>query len=267
MWYTISIDTNTGVFILAKNKSLTIGNTDRYFNIHLKHRNELDNFVKVTRRNENKIEREMDLLIDKSKRYTIRDDKKYLLFNEKYNNDRLIDKLTKHSGEMRFYTNGNAPYYVVKGLANHKKSSIVYNLRKGFTQQEIENISLSFMATKVIVDVPIIIPDINPYEVLDSLSYIKTNVDEVHVSFPRLKKIRPDQEFYYDFDGEFYDIKPSEKIKYTEYLRASLSIWKMYLYVIANTDSDYKELDTIIEFMRSKRNTGKKKVNNNGNDK
>ena len=64
-----------------------------------------------------------------------------------------------------------------------------------------------------------------------------------------------------------YDVKPSEKIKYIEYLRASLSIWKMYLHVIANTDKDYQELNTIIEHMRSKRNTGKKKVENNGNNK
>ena len=252
---------------MAKNKSLTIGNTDRYFNLHLKHRKEIDSFIKVTRRNENKIEREMDKLIEQSTRYSIRDSKKYLLFNEKYNNDRLIDKLTKHSGEMRFYTNKNGPYYVVKGLANHKKSSIVYSLRKGFSQEEIENISLTFMATKVIIDVPIVIPDINPYDILDSLSYIKTNVDEVHVSFPRLKSIQDKHKEYYVFDGEMYDVKPSEKIKYIEYLRASLSIWKMYLHVIANTDKDYQELNTIIEHMRSKRNTGKKKVENNGNNK
>lgn len=244
---------------MGKNKTLTIGNTDRYFNLHVEPRETIDNYVKVTRVNENRIEREMNKLERESTRYSLKDNVKYILYNEKYNNDRLINKLFEHGHEIRFYTNSTVPYYIVKGLAKHDNSSVVYRLHSELSKKEIENVALSFMATTVIIDVPVVIPHTNPYKVLDSLSYLKTNVDQVHVSFPRLNSITKKQEPYYEFDGEKYRVKPTEQVKYVEYLRPSLSIWRMYLYMITSTPQEHELVTELVEKIRSKRNTGAKK--------
>lgn len=254
---------------MCARKTLTIGNTDRYFNLHIKPIDEIEEYTKVTRTNENRIEREMDKLISQSKRYKVRGSEKYIVFNEKYNNDRLIDKLTNHAQALRFYTDRVAPYYVIKGLAKSDHSSIVYGLRKTFTNKELENIELAYMATRVIIDVPVVIPDINPYEVLASLSPLATNVDEVHVSFPRLSKseIRNRHKKYYYFDGEKWDVNPEEKIRYVEYLRESLSIWKMYLYIVSNSENDSNALESYINKVQKKRQAGnKKKTGDNENE-
>lgn len=246
---------------MCARKTLTIGNTDRYFNLHVMYKDDIKEYIKVTRKNENRIEREIDSLISRSSRYNLKTDEKYLIFNEKYNNDRLIDKLTRHAQSLRFYTDKVAPYYVIKGLANNNQSSIVYQLHKAYTNKELENIELAYMATKVIIDVPIVIPDINPYEVLDSLSSLATNVDEVHISFPRLGKneIKKRHKKYYEFDGKKWELRPEEKLKYVEYLRNSLSIWKMYMYVIANTKEDFKTFTDYIDKTNKKRQTANKR--------
>lgn len=242
----------------AKKKSLTIGNTDRYFNLHVIHRDDIDSMIKVTEKNEEEVLADLEKLEKASRRYTLKDDQKYLYFNRVFNNDRLLDLLTAHGGEVHFYTSSVVPYYVLKQLAKHKNSSVIYGLANTYTHKEIDNIGLAYMATHVTMDIPVVIPDINPYKILDNLSGLKTNVDEVQLSFPRLEEIRENQKPYYTFDGEMYDVKPDEKLKYAEYLRNSLSIWKMYLYIVANTDKDFKAVDKTIQAIKNKR-SGKRK--------
>lgn len=223
-------------------------------------RNDIDSLVKVTEQNEQEIQEELEKLEKASRRYTLKDDKKYLYFNRPFNNDRLLQLLTDHGGEVHFYTTTVVPYYVLKQLAKHKQSSVIYGLSKEYNKKVIENISLAYMATHVTIDIPVVIPDINPYKILDNLSSLKTNVDEVQISFPRLEALREGQEDYYKFDGEKYDVTPEEKLRYTEYLRNSLSIWKMYMYIVASTEKDFKQLTKLITEIKNKRSGKRKKA-------
>ena len=107
----------------------------------------------------------MDELISKSRRYIMRDENHYMLFNEKYNNDRLIEKVCKHGGKITYYTDSVLPYYVLKDLSSHPDSEVVYRMRNGFTAKEVDNIALSFMGTKVIIDISVVFPYVNPYDI------------------------------------------------------------------------------------------------------
>lgn len=128
----------------------------------------------------------MDDLEKRSRRIPLRDDKEYIIYQE------LYTKRYPHwenciSTVERWLTIQItiAPYYVIKQLANHLDSEIVYKVRDKFTPEEITNIELAYMATKVIIDVPVVVPDISPYDILFSLHCLKTNVDRVYLSFPR----------------------------------------------------------------------------------
>jgi hypothetical protein len=237
---------------MAKNKTLTIYNSDRYFNIHTKDRDKINEAIKVTHANEDQVEQDMDKLITKSRRYTIRDNKHYMLFNEKYNNDRLIEKVCNHGGKVTYYTDSVVPYYVLKDLSNHPNSEVVYRMRNQFSAKEIDNIALSFMGTKVIIDISVVLPTVNPYDIIRSLHDIKTNVDEVHLSFPRIKDITEKQGKFYVYDGEAYDLQAHYKVDFADRIRVSLSVWKMYIYILTST-RDYDDVTKVINRIKKHR--------------
>lgn len=231
---------------MTKKKSLTIYNSDRYFNMHVKDKHDFDEYIKVTRLNEVEIEKEMDELISKSSRYTIKNNKKYMLFNEYYNNDRLIEKICTHGGSVIYYTDTLLPYYVFKQLSNSKNAMVVYQMKKAFTPKQLDNIALSYMGLKVVIDVSIVFPYVNPYNIIKSLYSLRMNVDEVHLSFPRLKEINEKQTKFYVNDGEAYTVKASYKYDFAERLRLPLSVWKMYMYIITSTKKDNELVSDII---------------------
>lgn len=239
---------------MGKNKTLTIYNSDRYFNIHTKTKEEFSEYIKVTRLNEDAIEEEMNDLEKKSRRYKIKTDKKYMLFNEHYNNDRLIEKICNHSSGVIYYTDTVLPYYVFKQLSSNKNATVVYQMKEYFTDKQIDNISLSYMGVKVVIDVAITFPYVNPYLVVKGLYSLKMSVDEVHLSFPRLKEVNKEQEKFYYFDGEGYDVKPEYKYDFTTKIKLPLSVWKMYLYIITNTEKDFENVNNIIKKVKKENN-------------
>lgn len=239
-----------------RQKRLTIYNTDRYFNLNLMQRVEFENKIKVTKLNEQAIELEMDNLIMQSDQIAQRDDKAYIIYRESYANDRLIQKLIAHAGSITYYTTTTVPYYIVRGLANNPNSEIVYSSREDFTFDEVDNVMLSYMATSVVIDVPVVIPDINPIDLLFMLHPLKTNVDRVQLSFPRLHKeeLAERHKRYYHRVGEYYEVKPKVKYRYFKHLLTSLSIWKMNIYLVCDSVEDYRMVDILRERELNKRN-------------
>ena len=227
---------------MAKNKTLTIYNSDRYFNIATKDKETINNSIKVTRLNEQEIENKMDDIKIKSGRYKIKDNNRYMFFNEKYNNDKLIEKVCNYAEGVFYYTDSVVPYYVFKQLSNKEDSAVIYRMREKFTDKEIDNIALSFMGTKVIIDISVVLPSVNPYEIIRNLHAVKTNVDEVHLTFPYLATINEQQKDFYELKNGKYYLKPEYQVDFAERLRVSLSVWKMYIYILV----DEEEKDNII---------------------
>lgn len=239
----------------TRQKRLNINNTDRHYNINLMQAKEIENKVMVTRLNEKEIEENMDSLAKRSRRFPVRDTLEYIIFQERYTNDRLIKKLIQHGGSITYYTNTILPYYVLTQLSMNLSSEVVYSMRKEFTDKEQENIELSYMATKVIIDLPVVIPDINPYDVLMSLEKLKTNVDNVQLSYPPLHKseIADRHKEYYEQKGDFFYVKPHYKYDYFKYIQTSLSIWKMNIWLVCDNDLDFIAVDRFVQKERDRR--------------
>lgn len=238
---------------MAKSKSLTIYNSDRYFNINTKNKEDISKAIKVTHSNEEQIEESLDRLAKQPSRYVLKDNKSYMLFNEKYNNDRLIEKVCKHGGEVLYYTDSVIPYYVFKDLSTNQNSQVIYRMREKFSDKEIDNIALSFMGTKVVIDISIVLPYVNPYQVIRSLHDIRTNVDEVHLTFPKLRKIEKEQEKFYYYDGEGYVLKPEYKVDFAKRIRVSLSVWKMYIYILTSEEDEQEVTEEINKLKKFKK--------------
>lgn len=219
---------------------------------------DIEDKIKVHRLNEKVIETEMDILEQKSRHLSLRDTKAYLIYQEKYTNDKLIRKIISHGGGVSYYTSSVVPYYVLKQLANHTESEVVYAVKKEFTDREKENIELSFMATKVIIDCPMILPDMSPYDLLFALHDLKTNVDKVQLSFPPLTEVGERHEEYYEQRNGKYYVKPNYKYMFFKYIQHSLSLWKMNIWIVADSPEDYNKLERIINKEKEKRSPKKK---------
>lgn len=242
---------------MSRQKRLNILNTDRHFNINLMRASDIEKKVKVNRLNEATIEKEMDELARKSKRYPLRNKTEYIIYQEKYTNDNLIQKVIKHGGGITYYTSTIIPYYVLTQLAMNLNSEVVYSIRKNFTDREQENIELSYMATRVIIDVPVVIPDISPYELLFSLEKLKTDVDKIQLSFPPLRpeEISERHKEYYEQVGDLFYVKAQYKYEYFQYIQTSLSLWKMNIWIVTTTEEEYEAMDKIIQKAVKKRST------------
>lgn len=211
-------------------------------------KSDIVNKIKVTRLNEEQIEKEMDELARKTRHIPLRDENEYLIYQDKYSNDRITQKIMNHGGRVSYYTTSIVPYYIVKQLSMNLESEVIYLVRKDFTDQEVENIEMSNMATRVILDCPLVVPDMSPYDLLFAVHDLKGNVDQIQISFPSLTEIAPRHEQYYEQyeDGKYY-LKSMYKFRYFKYIQNSLSIWKMNIFILADSEEDYESLWKYIE--------------------
>lgn len=241
----------------TRSKSLLIGNSDRYYNLQLISSKPLEDKIKITRLNEDEIEKQMDELAAKTRRVPLKDEEAYILYQEKYTNDRLIDKIINHGGRVTYYTDTVVPLYVIKGLSMHTASEVVYSMRKKFTKREIENVMEAFKATEVKIDVPIVIPDMSPYDILFSLHSLKTNVDAIQLTFPPLheKEMGERHNKYYELkDDGYYHMKSLYKFRFFKYIQTSLSTWAMHIHIICFSKEEYDGIDEYVQEDLDKRN-------------
>lgn len=247
----------------AREKRLNIYNTDRYFNINLMKRDDIEGKIKVNRLNEQDIEAEMDELASQSSpRIAVRDEKSYILYQEKYTNDRLIAKVLKHGGSVTYYSDTIVPYYILKELARNLTSEVVYPTKPNYSQREIENIQMSFTACPVIVDCPVVVPDISPYDVLFAMHPLKTNVDKIQISFPWLTadELQPRHIKYYQEVGDHYELKPKYKYDFFKYVQTSLSIWAMNIWLVCDSNTDYDAVNEYVLSERAKRSANRERA-------
>lgn len=247
----------------ARDKRLNIYNTDRYFNINLMKRDDIASKIKVTRLNEDEIEKDMDELASMSThRMAMRDDNAYILFQEKYNNDRLVRKVLNHGGSVSYYTDTIVPYYILTELAKNPYSETVYAIKPEYSKREVENIQLGFMACEVAIDCPVVLPDVSPYDLLFALHPLKTNVDRVQVSFPWLteEEIQPRHQRFYQKVNGHYEMLPKYKYEFFKYIQTSLSLWRMYIWLVCDSEQDYTAVDQYVQQEQTKRNANRERA-------
>jgi len=233
---------------MARKRHLNVLNTDRIYNLNLTTKQQQANFTKVTRINEKQIEKEMDQLKAKSTRFNRRNKKAYLIYKERYGNDTVQDKIFDHGGYIYYYTTDRVPIPVISKLAATPQSEVIYFCKKEYKLEDVKNIQLASMATKVTIDVPIVLPDINVYDYLFSLYPLRYHVDKVNISFPALKESEfqdRHKEFYVFYNG-MYHLKAKYKYQCFQYLQEPLSTWKMNIWLICDSAKDLHMVEDMV---------------------
>lgn len=251
---------------MTRKKSLNVHNTDRMFNLNLTTKQDEADFIKVTRINEKEIERDMDELKKVSKRYNRRNDKKYMLYKQRYGNDTVQSKILDHGGFVYYYTQDRVPIPVINKLAGVPQSEIIYFCRREHELEDVKNIQLASMATKVTIDVPIVLPDINVYDYLFSLHPLRYHVDKVKISFPPLREdeIQNRHKKYYVYYNGAYHLKSKYKYECFRLLQEPLSTWKMNIWLVCDSKRDMKMVeDMVVRDNKRFRRIGKKRKTSN----
>lgn len=233
---------------MSRKKVLNIHNTDRLYNLNLTTKRSESNFIKVTRLNEKEVERNMNKLKEASTRFNKRDDKSYLLYKERYSNDTLYDKIFDHGGFVTYYTTDRVPVPVIAKLAGVPQSEVIYYCKRDHILEDVRNIQLASMATKVTIDVPIVLPDINPYDYLFSLYPLRYHVDKIKLSFPALREEELQErhkEFYVFYNG-MYHLKAIYKYQCFQHLHEPLSTWKMNIWLVCDSEMDKKMIEDMV---------------------
>jgi len=233
---------------MARQRRLNIFNSDRIHNLNLTTKQEEANFTKVTRLNEKKIEQEMDQLKEKSTRFNKRNKKRYLIYKERYGNDTVQDKIFNHGGYISYYTTDRIPIPVIGRLAAIPQSEAIFLCKKDFSLEEVRNVHLASMATKVTIDVPIVLPDMNVYDYLFSLYPLRYHVDKVNISFPALseKEIQERHKPFYVFYNGMYHLKATYKYQCFQHLREPLSTWKMNIWLVCDSKQDLHKVEEMV---------------------
>lgn len=250
---------------MTRRRSLNVHNTDRLFNLNLITKQEESRFIKVTTINESEIEKEMDEMKRLSGRFNKRDNKQYLIYKQRYSNDTVQEKVINHGGFIYYYTNDRVPVPVINQLAGVPNSEIIYFCQKEYTLEDVKNVQLASMATQVTIDVPIVLPDINPYDYLFALYPLRYHVDKIKISFPALREDEIQErhkKYYYLFDGA-YHLKSKYKYECFRHLQEPLSTWKMNLWLVCDSREDLK----MVEDKVSKDNKRYKRVSKSTRDK
>jgi|SRR5437763_661029 hypothetical protein len=230
---------------MSREKTLNIHNTDRKFNLNLTTKQDEANFIKVTRLNEKQIENDMDRLEDLSHRFNRRDHHSYMLFQERYSNDTVQEKVFNHGGFIYYYTSGKVPIPVINKLAGVPQSEVIYYCKKEYSVDDVLNVQMSSMATKVSVDVPVVLPDINVFDYLFALYPLRYHVDKVRISFPALseKELQDRHKPFYTFYNGAYHLKSKYKYECFKHLQEPLSTWKMNIWVICDSKMDMNKVE------------------------
>lgn len=233
---------------MTRRKVLNIHNTDRVFNLNLTTKQEVNKFTKVTKINERDILSRMERLRQESGRFNKRDNREYLIYKEKYPNNYLNEQIINHANKVYYYTEDRVPLHIVNSLSKTPRSEVIYKCRDTFSLEDVNNVHLTSMATKVTIDVPLVLPDINPYDYLFSLYPLRYNVDKIQLSFPSLKKeeIKKRHKEYYAYYNGAYHLKSKYKYKCFQYIQEPLSTWKMNLWLICDSEKDLHKIEQLV---------------------
>lgn len=268
-------------------KRLTIGNTDKYHNYNSITNAELNSMVPVNRTDIKKILKSVANKIAKGKvdTNTYRYDKPIdsamdsalesnvidlisLDVNFIYHckvghvSDNVLDTLSRSSGDTA----------VLFTLGNDKDAGAdnPWEFNKG---DKVNNVAKAYEATKVIFEVPIVLPDMNAVTIIKAFEPYATNIDEVQIDIPPLteEEITYGEDttgsFIVDLRKDCYYIKPDglwycyPKNKYTLYknIERAFSDWGTYVTMICTDNADKAALDKLV--LEDKKGGGKNNAN------
>ena len=188
----------------------------------------------------------------------LQDDTKYLYIQGSLLDDNYVITMIKKGMNVFYHTNdsrrghaGLVPDNVLEAYALSNRGAIIFGMEKEPHRDYIANVEQAHEATKVIIDCPVVIPDVSPNGVLMSLAPLSTNVDEVQVDMMPLhsEELRDFEKPYYYFSivSNLYEVYPKSMFDYFKQLKSPLSGWGMIINLLVNDTNSIATINDLVK--------------------
>ena len=255
---------NTG----KRTKRLNIGNTDKYNNYKSITNDEVSKAVSFDFEGVKKAEKELLRQLNKGifPTETYRYDK--IIHNDYKYESNVIDIIEmevpfiyhimiESSGKNEFqFQYPNLSDRVLDALAKSSaETTIMYTYSSKFPPA-VSEVEKAHEATKVVFEVPLIIPDMSAHSVVAAFDPYKYNIDEVQIDIPPLtnKEINYGSEgivnmrkrmYLYEQDG-LWHAYPKTKYDMYKALKRAFSDWGTYITMVCQNDAEKASLDKLV---------------------
>lgn len=251
-----------------RNKRLNIGNTDKYNNYNSVTNNEIASAISFDSRGVKKVEKELLRQLNKGifPTETYRYDK--IVHNDYKIESNIIDIIEmevpfiyhimiESSGNNEFsFQYPNLSDRILDALAKSSaETAVMYTYSSKFPPA-VSEVEKAHEATKVVFEVPLIIPDMSAHSVVAAFDPYKANIDEVQIDIPPLtnKEINYGSEGIVTMRKKMYMYEQDKlwhafpKTKYDMYkaLERAFSDWGTYITMVCRDDVEKASLDKLV---------------------
>lgn len=232
----------------GRKKNLNIYNTDKIYNFETRLDSDIKDYIHVTAKTKPDID---SYLLEANPVRIALDDNIYQYYQGALGTDKTIISYIEQGLTVCYYAHDDVSDDVLDALAKAGQGFIIYTPRKVITRDFVNNVQKAHEATKVCFFFPMIMPDIQPTDVISYMDKFKTNVDEVQLSFEPLVEKNYTQlrkPFYYQKIGsKLHYMFPGVIFSFFKLIKDPLSSYGMRIVILSADKDEKKALDDMAE--------------------
>lgn len=238
----------------GRKKHLTLYNTDKFYNLTLSLVDEVKDRQPVNVLTKADIDK---YILETNPVDLLTDNRKFMYDQGALIDDNYVITMIKKGMDVYYHTMdpraghaGTVPDDVLDAYAQSNRGAVVFGMEKEPHRDYVTSVEKAHEATKVIIDCPVVIPDVEPNQVVMALAPLSTNVDEVQVDMMPLH----DGEmadfrkafYYYSIADDLYRPYPQSKFDWFKVIKNPLSGWGMSINLFYQDETEKKALDSLV---------------------
>ena len=239
----------------GRQKHLTIYNTDKYYNLVLSPASEVRDRVPVNMLTKADIDTYMATT---SPADILMDNKKFVYDQGSLLDDNYVITMIRKGMDVNYHTRdhrkghaGLVPDDVLSAYALSNQGAVVFGMEADPHRDYITNVEKAHEATRVIIDCPVVLPDVEANKVVFALAPLSTNVDEVQVDVMPLHDTEMvdfrKAYYYYSIADDLYVPYPKSKFDWFKYIKNPLSGWGMVINMFYWDDADKTAIEDLVK--------------------
>lgn len=230
----------------GRQKHLTLYNTDKYYNLTQTSAKEVKDRIPVNMLTKADIDTYMAIT---SPADILMDNKKYIYDQGSLLDENYVITMIKKGMDVYYHTRdprkghaGLVPGTILEAFAASNKGAVVFGMEAEPHRDYIVSVEKAHEATRVIIDCPVVLPDVEANKVVMALAPLSTNVDEVQVDMMPLHEEEISDfrraYYFYDITKDWYTPYPKSKFDWFKRIKNPLSGWGMIINMMYWSDSD-----------------------------
>ena len=242
----------------GRKKTLNINNTDNYYNLTLESVEEQSHRMVILPDDAKKIHTALGVLRNSEEWLNVEKRPTFIYIPRSIPDifESGIVDIMEMGVDVTYLTRFPVSDKVLDTFAKLDLGKIVYQLGQYPSKPLITNVIKAYEATRVSIDMPVILPNITPYDVIKAMSPFGTSVDNLEIDFPPLheKEITPFNKSYYYMGltkNPLWHCYPKSQFDFIKSLQRSMSAWGIHIVLTYHSEGEKKSIEELVAGDRS----------------